>query len=167
VLIELSIGATTALNFAAWLVIQLGLAWGVTQLSATRFNPGGQFARIRGWERSGRFYERWFRIKAWKDNLPDGGRWLSGGFSKARLRSRDRKQLELFARETWRGEFVHWLALGCLPLFGLWNPWWGVLVNAVVALGLNLPCILAQRYNRARLNRALGANSKRWPPNLR
>ncbi len=154
-LIELSIGVTTALNFVAWLVIQLGLAWAITQMSLNRFDPSGWFARERRWERSGRFYEKWFRIRAWKDKLPDAGGWLAGGFSKAQLRANTREHLARFARETWRGEVVHWLALGCLPLFCLWNPWWGVWVNAIVALGLNLPCILALRYNRLRLVRLL------------
>lgn len=154
-LIELSLAATGALNIGAWLVIQLGLAWVFTQLSATRFNPDGKFARIRGWEQAGRFYERWFRIKSWKDNLPDAGRWLNGGFSKAQLRNKTGAHLARFARETWRGELVHWLALGCLPVFCVWNPWWGVMINAAIAVLLNLPCILVQRYNRSRLRRLL------------
>jgi len=155
VLIELSIAATCALNFAAWLVIQLGLAWAITQMSINRFNASSRWAHAQRWEEDGRFYERWFRIKSWKDNLPDAGRWLAGGFPKAQLRRKNREHLARFASETWRGEVVHWLALGCLPLFCLWNPWWGVLVNVAVALALNLPCILAQRYNRARLKRTI------------
>jgi glycosyl-4,4'-diaponeurosporenoate acyltransferase len=155
VLIELSIAATSALNVAAWLVIQLGLAWLITQMPDDRFNATGLLAREKRWERAGRFYERWCRIKSWKDNLPDGGRWLSGGFSKAQLANKSQAHLERFARETWRGELVHWLALLCLPLFCVWNPWWGVLVNAAVAVALNLPCILAQRYNRARIRRVI------------
>lgn len=154
-LIELSIAATCALNFGAWLVIQLGLAWVITQLPADLFDVACWLGREKRWEQAGRFYERFFRIKSWKDNLPDAGRWLSGGFSKAQLFSKTRAHLERFARETWRGELVHWTALGCLPLFCLWNPWWGVLVNALVAVLLNLPCILALRYNRARFLRLL------------
>jgi hypothetical protein len=42
-----------------------------------------------------------------------------------------------------------------LPLFCIWNPWWGVVVNAAVALAVNFPCILALRYNRARFFRVI------------
>ncbi len=154
-LIELSIAATGALNITAWLVIQLGLAWLANQVRIDRFDASGLLAREKRWERAGRFYERWCRIKSWKDKLPDAGRWLSGGFSKAQLRDKTKAHLERFARETWRGELVHWLALLCLPVFCVWNPWWGVLVNAAVAVALNLPCIFALRYNRARFQRLL------------
>lgn len=150
-LVELSIGWVIALNIVAWASIQLGLAWGFTQLAATRFNPDGFFARPRGWERAGRFYEQVFAIKSWKDKLPDGASWLAGGYAKANLRSRSPDTLARFARETWRGELVHWLALLALPLFCIWNPWWAVGVNAAYAVAADVPCILVQRYNRARL----------------
>lgn len=154
-LIELSIGWVITLNVLAWLVIQLGLAWAFTQISSERFNPQHRFARIRKWECNGRLYERVFAIKLWKDRLPDGSRLFRGGFSKALLKSATAVHVDRFLRETWRGEIVHWLALLALPVFCIWNPWWGVLVNAVVAVSVNLPCILALRYNRARFKRLL------------
>ena len=154
-LIEASIGWVIALNVIAWLVIQFGLAWGFTQFSAERFDYRCLFAHPRGWERGGRFYERVFAIKRWKDKLPDASRMFHGGFAKAKLQTATPEYLDRFLRETWRGEVVHWLALLALPLFALWNPWWGVLVNAAVALAVNFPCILALRYNRARFQRLL------------
>ena len=154
-LIELSIAWVIALNVIAWLVIQFGLAWGFTQLAAERFDYRSHFAHPRGWERGGRFYERVFAIKRWKDKLPDAARMFRGGFAKAKLQTATPEYLDRFLRETWRGELVHWLALLTLPLFAIWNPWWGVLVNAAVALAVNFPCILALRYNRARFRRLL------------
>ncbi len=154
-LTELSIAWVTTLNIIAWLVIQFGLAWGFTQLAAERFDYLNALARPRGWEGGGRFYERVFAIKRWKDKLPDASRMFRGGFAKAKLQTATPEFLERFLRETWRGELVHWLALLTLPLFAIWNPWWGVLVNAAVAVGLNFPCILALRYNRARFQRLL------------
>ena len=154
-LIELSIVKVTALNVLAWLVIQFGLAWFFTQLAADRFNPRSIIARPKRWERFGAFYERVFAIKRWKDKLPDAARMFHGGFEKGNLQNASPEYLGRFLRETWRGELVHWLALLTLPLFAIWNPWWGVLVNAAVAVAVNFPCILALRYNRARLNRLL------------
>jgi glycosyl-4,4'-diaponeurosporenoate acyltransferase len=155
VLIELSIAWVIALNIIAWLVIQFGLAWSFTQLGAERFDPHNFFARTKNWERDGRFYERALGIKRWKDKLPDASRMFRGGFAKANLQTASPEYLERFLRETWRGELVHWLALSTLPLFCIWNPWWGVGVNAVVALAVNFPCILALRYNRARFLRVI------------
>ena len=154
-LVELPIIWTTLLNVLAWLVIQLGLAWTMTQISSVRFNPRSAWARLWQWEKSGRAYEKVFAIKRWKDSLPDAANWFKGGFAKAELRAHTPDFLEQFLCETWRGELTHWLALLTLPLFAIWNPGWGVAVNITYAVAANLPCILVQRYNRARFLRVL------------
>jgi glycosyl-4,4'-diaponeurosporenoate acyltransferase len=143
------------LNVLAWVCIQIGLAWSFTRVAAERFDPNHPLARPRLWERNGRVYERFLRIRLWKDKLPDGASWFAGGLPKASLRSRAPEYLRSFTRETWRGELVHWLAMFTLPLFCVWNPWWAVLVNGLYAVTANLPCVLVQRYNRLRICRSL------------
>ena len=112
--------------------------------------------RLRPFERGGRAYERILRIKAWKDTLPEAGSLFRGGFSKRRVARHDRAYLEQFLAETRRAERVHWAIAALGPVFFAWNPWW--LASAMVgyAIGANVPCILVQRYNRARLVRLLG-----------
>jgi len=154
-LVELPIVWTTLLNVLAWLIIQLGLAWMMIRIPANRFNPRSLIAGLRPWENSGRFYEKIFRIKRWKDRLPDAAGRFKGGFAKANLRANTPDFLEQFLRETWRGELTHLLAVLAVPLFAIWNPGWGVAVNAACAVVLNVPCILAQRYNRGRFLRVL------------
>jgi len=149
--IELSIAWIVALNVGGWLAIQMGLAWAFTKMPADWFKPGKPFA----WERAGRFYERVFAIKAWKDRLPDAARWFGGGFAKGALAGRQGDYFQRFIRETWRGELCHWAAIACAPGFFLWNPWWGDLVILAYALAANLPCVAVQRYNRARFERLL------------
>ena len=151
---------TALLNVLAWLIIQFGLAWAMTRISPEQFNPRSSCARLWNWEKSGRAYEKVFAIKRWKDRLPDAANWFKGGFAKAGLRAHTPDFLERFLLETWRGELTHWLALLALPVFTLWNPGWGVAVNAAYAVGANLPCILIQRYNRARLRRVLERQKK-------
>jgi glycosyl-4,4'-diaponeurosporenoate acyltransferase len=156
VLIELPIVWIIVLNVAGWLAIQLGFAWVFTKMPVTWFDPGSVFE----WERDGRFCERMFRIKDWKDRLPDAAHWFGGGFAKGTLAATNRDYLQRFVCETWRGELCHWTATACTPVFFLWNPWWGDLLIVAYALAANLPCILAQRYNRARFQRVLARVSR-------
>lgn len=150
-LIELPAFWIVVLNVIGWPVIQLGLAWFFTRLPAAWFDPPDPHA----WEQGGRIYECVFRIRRWKDRLPDGAGWIDGGFAKGTLAGRSPDYLRRFVRETWRGELCHWLALGCAPLFFLWNPWWADAVIFAYAVAANVPCILAQRYNRLRLRHLL------------
>jgi glycosyl-4,4'-diaponeurosporenoate acyltransferase len=156
-LIELPVFWIVTLNVCGWLVLQLGLAWMFTQMPAAWFNPGPP----RTWERSGEIYERCCAIKRWKDWLPDAASWFAEGFAKGTLIGMEPEYLARFIRETWRGELCHWLALCCVPLFVLWNPWWGDLIIVAYALAANFPCILVQRYNRLRLARMQAARTLR------
>ncbi|MDW7980888.1 MAG: hypothetical protein RMH97_10005 [Verrucomicrobiales bacterium] len=155
--IDLAPAWIIALNVGGWLAIQLGLAWTFTKMPDHWFNPAGPH----WWERAGRFYETVFRIKTWKDWLPDAAHWFDGGFAKAALGDTRPEYLERFIRETFRAELCHWTAIACAPVFFLWNPWWGDLIIVGYALAANLPCILAQRYNRARLTSVLRRKTHR------
>lgn len=97
-------------------------------------------------------------IRVWKPWIPDAGGALPGGVRKASLVRRDAQSLQRLVLETRRAELVHWLLLPCGLLTALWLPPAGVLVNMLFGLAFNLPCLLLQRYNRARLWRCLG----RW-----
>lgn len=148
-LIELPTPWTIALNALGLPALQLGCAWAFTHMPAAWFqNPPA--ARLRR-----DFYESILAIKRWKNYLPDGATWFRGGFAKGKLRHRDPHHLRRFLLEAWRGELCHWTVLALIPLFFLWNPWWGDLLIALYALAANLPCILVQRYNRQRLQHTL------------
>lgn len=139
------------LNTLAWVTIQLTLAWSFTRMPAAWFNT----SKVYSWETDGRIYERYARVKAWKARLPDGASWFAGGISKRNLGGRSPAVLQQFVTESIRGEFTHWSAIIATPLFLIWNPLWALPFHLAYALLANLPCIIAQRYNRARLVRVL------------
>lgn len=120
------------------------------------------WSRLRPFERGGSWYARTVHIKAWKGRLPELGGLFAGGFAK-RGASRDREYLARFVIETRRAEWVHWVAFLLWPVFGLWNPPWAVAVMFVYATMVNAPCVVVQRYNRARLLQALAVLSRRDP----
>lgn len=151
-LIELPTAWVIILNVGGWPALQLALAWAFTRMPVMWFRP----VPPSSWEDNGRFYERVFAIRRWKDLLPDGAPWFAGGFSKRDLAGTDPGYLQRFLRETRRGELCHWFAAAGVPVFFTWNPWWGDLIIVAYAAAANLPCILTQRYNRARMLRLMG-----------
>lgn len=143
------------LDAGVWAVWSTLSGYVAHRVPARRLSRDRFLLRLRGPERGGRVYERVLRIKRWKGWLPEAGDLFAGGFSKRRVLHRDREYLERFAIETRRAELTHWLVMSLAPLFFLWNPWWLALAMVGYALVANLPCLVTQRYNRARLARIL------------
>jgi glycosyl-4,4'-diaponeurosporenoate acyltransferase len=75
----------------------------------------------------------------------------------------------LFAAETRRAEWVHWIAAAPLLVMPAWNPGWLLAVMTGYAAAANAPFIAVQRYNRARIERVLirGSSRRRHPENTR
>jgi glycosyl-4,4'-diaponeurosporenoate acyltransferase len=152
-LIHLSPVGLVVVNTLAWLVLHMAGAYAGTRMPDSAFPPGFWLYRPRRWERGGKVYERMFRIRAWKDRLPDGAALFTGGFRKKNMQGRDPEYLRRFLHETCRAEAVHEAVLVSSLLFFLWNPVWVGWVMIGYAVLANGPCILAQRYNRIRLLR--------------
>ena len=142
-----------AINVLAWLVIHMGFAWLGTRAPIACFKPRAWLFRTYAFERSGRFYESVFRVKTWKDKLPDGAAWFKSGFPKKKLAQADPVYMNRFIVETCRGELVHWIVCLASGLFFLWNEAWVGWLMVVYGIVANFPCIIIQRYNRGRLRR--------------
>ncbi len=148
-------------NLLGWPVLHLSISYFFLRLPTRLFAMDNWLTAARGWEMDGRLYRDCMAIRRWKALLPDGAPWL-GGMAKKKLKARDDQSLAEFVVETRRAEWAHWVMFLCLPLFFLWNPPWACVVMAAYALAANLPCILAQRYNRILLLRVLqNRNTKR------
>lgn len=143
-LIKLSVSSTLFLNVTLWPIIQILLAWLFIRMPLAWLKPTKP-------KESPRIYETCFAIKRWKDQLPDGASYFTGGFAKRGTFQHEANYLRRFISETWRGELCHYTAILFTPLFFLWNPWWANLMMVFYSLAANLPCIITQRYNRIRI----------------
>ena len=150
------------IDAGVWAVWSVLCGYAAHRIAAARLSRDNWLFRPRRFEAGGRFYERWFRIKNWKDRVPDAGDLFRGGASKRRLPAHDREHLEAFAVETRRAELTHWLILAAAPWFFLWNPWWLGLAMVGYGIVANVPCVAIQRYNRARLLRMIQRPSTAW-----
>jgi glycosyl-4,4'-diaponeurosporenoate acyltransferase len=153
-------------NIGGWPAIHLILAKIFLTIPLHRFRADNFITAPQPWEQNGRLYRNVLSIHKWKALLPDGAPWL-GGSSKRHLASNDRTALESFCSETRRAELAHWAMLACTPVFFLWNPPWACGVMLLYGLAANLPCILAQRYNRLVLMRRLAVPAARLQPSPR
>jgi len=95
---------TILLDVFAWLVIHMGVSYGVTQCKPDVFDRTGWLFRARTWEKNGKIYETHLKVKTWKDRLPDAAPWFKGGVSKRTLASLNADTLERFVVETCRGK---------------------------------------------------------------
>ncbi len=155
-LIVLPGGWTVALCFLAWLVFHTVPALICLRLPDRFFAPDRRLYRTRYFEKDGRIYDRLFRVSRWKHLLPDGGAlWNRSGFRKKKLESLSPEYLERFLTEASRGELTHWLTMLSVWTFWLFTPPPIPWIMLAYALAVNIPCILAQRYNRPRIRRLL------------
>jgi len=143
---------TIFLFFAVWAVVPLLLAYLCLLVPDRYFEPTRFLWRTHGFEQDGRIYERVFHIRSWKHLLPDGG----GTFKKRRYKKKNltdysAENLHRFLIETSRGELIHWLGILPFWVFGLFAPPFVIWIMLLYALIVNLPCIIAQRYNRPRV----------------
>ena len=136
-------------------MIGVSVGYAIHRVPRARLEQDGPITRLRGFEADGRWYERHLHIKAWKARLPEAGALFSDGFSKRRLDVRSLAHLERFVTETRRAELTHWVVLGAGAAFALWNPPGLLGVMWLYAVVANVPCLIIQRYNRARLTRVV------------
>jgi glycosyl-4,4'-diaponeurosporenoate acyltransferase len=132
-------------------MVHLGISYLCVKIPIAFFKKDRWLFRIRNWEYRGKAYNRFFKVKKWKSIIPDGGGLFKKGFAKKNLQNSDPLYLKTFMYETKRAELTHWLTIIPAPIFFLWNIWWAGIIMIVYALIVNVPCILLQRYNRARL----------------
>jgi glycosyl-4,4'-diaponeurosporenoate acyltransferase len=144
-----------ALDFIAWLVINLSVAGVISRLRSESFNAETWLFKERNWEKHSRLYEHLFKIKKWKGWLPDGAEVSRKAFKKKHLQTADSGYIQVFILETCRAEILHWIIFLFGFVFFIWNPWYVGIIMIVYAGIANLPCILTQKYNRIRLKRLL------------
>jgi glycosyl-4,4'-diaponeurosporenoate acyltransferase len=126
---------------------------------ARLLNPDNRFFRAKHWEAGGAIYQRVFRVRRWKDALPELSDIFKKLFSKKRIRTFDAEYLHSYIIESCRAELTHFCIIGLSFLFPLWAGFSVSLFIIYISIFLNLPFIIIQRYNRPRIQKLL-ARSK-------
>lgn len=149
---------TIVIDFVAWFIIHVVVVAAMVRIPSNRFDPNHWLFRVRKCEKGGSLYQEIFKIKRWKQHLPDGARFLGQrGFPKKQLDGKSSEYFEGFLIETCRAELTHWVIILFGPFFFLWNPTWVGFFMIFYAFAENIPFIIAQRYNRFRFGRILAS----------
>lgn len=111
--------------------------------------------KTRPFEKNGAIYKKYFKVHIWKKWLPDGASLFKNDFRKKKLESSEVEYLEKFIAESCRAELAHIIGMVPFVLFFLVVEWYIALIMVVYSLIVNLPCVIAQRFNRPRLKAAL------------
>ncbi len=123
---------------------------------STKFSPRLCFYKRwlykeRPWEKGGLFYQKKFKIKKWKDKLPELADFVKTVFPKKYIRDYAESTLEAYMVECCRAELTHWLIILSTLFFPIFTPPFISLGIFLLACLLNLPFVMIQRYNRPRL----------------
>ena len=147
----LSDGMMVLSFFIVWPLLQISITLICNKIKLERYNPNSFFLRSHKWENNGQIYRTVFKIHKWKHFLPDGAKAHKKGFEKKEMKSYDSKYINEFIFQTGRAEITHWAQIIPFWVFGFWCPPFVIILMFIYALLVNIPCILAQRYNRPRL----------------
>ncbi len=150
-IIELTPICTLALCIILWPVIQAAISILCLLIKDKHLSNSSFIFKTHSWEAGGEIYNRFFKIRKWKKFLPDGAAVLKSGYKKKHLNNSSIENLEKFVIESCRAELQHWLSILPFWIFGLFAPTYILKYMLIYALIVNLPCAIAQRYNRPRV----------------
>lgn len=138
-------------NIIAWGFFHFFISYLCFKIPLNFFLEEDRFFKIKKWEQSGEMWQKLLLVKKWKGFLIDGSSIVKKSYNKSHLHGKKKNDLMVFAAETKRAELTHLLLILPAPLFFLWNPVWAGWIMIIYALIANLPFIIVQRYNRARI----------------
>ncbi|MDR1540709.1 MAG: hypothetical protein LBU32_22445 [Clostridiales bacterium] len=118
-------------------------------------NPRNRIFRSRAWEKGGAIYQKLFRVKKWKNSLPELGDFFKSIFYKKKIQRFDNEYLEIYVIESCRAELTHESIIAASFLFAIWAEASVFLTVIYISLLLNIPFIMIQRYNRPRILRMI------------
>jgi len=145
------------MNF--WISLFVILVWHfvvfiyITRRGYKFFYRNNKIKDIKVFQKREKFYENIFKIKFWKDKIPQ---YIGkNGFSKKNFKSFNFSYLKEFIAETYRGEIYHAECCMIIPLLFFASSLNIAICLSIFIIFINLPCIFIQRYNRARLRKLL------------
>ncbi|MBI5973078.1 glycosyl-4,4'-diaponeurosporenoate acyltransferase [Staphylococcus sp. H8/1] len=143
-----------------WCSTQMTISYFFAKLPLTFFEKYERLFKSLSWEENGKLWNTLFQINKWKKYIPEGNKLNPEIYNKKQLTSFKLSNIHRMMLEMRRAELVHWLSI--LPVIAFIKaPRYIKIINLCYALLANIPIIVAQRYNRPRLERYYQLKKKR------
>ncbi|HEX2946785.1 MAG TPA: glycosyl-4,4'-diaponeurosporenoate acyltransferase [Clostridia bacterium] len=139
------------LNLLTFFIFSVVITYLSNKMPDHLYSSNSWLLRHRKWEKRGDFYQRIFRVKLWKRLLPELGDIVKSVFPKKRIKEYTREYLQKYIFESCKSELTHWSIIFSAFLFFLWRDFEPAMMIVLLAIILNLPYIIIQRYNRPRI----------------
>ena len=143
------------LNIGTWILWFYVVGFSVSKLKESFLAKDYIFIKLFSFEKDGSWFRKYLKIDKWKDRVPELGGVFGNGFQKRSIAAGTKDQLQLFIKETRRAELAHWVMTAGWIITIAFNPLWAIVFNLIFAHIVNFPCLIIQRYNRARLIKIL------------
>ena len=143
------------LNIGTWVLWFFIVGFFASKLKDSFLSKDYSFTNLYNFEKDASWFRKYLKIDKWKDRVPELGGVFGDGFQKRSIASGTKDQLQLFIRETRRAELAHWVMTAGWIITIAFNPLWAIVFNLIFAHIVNFPCLIIQRYNRARLIKVL------------
>lgn len=138
-----------------WFLIQFIIAYVISFLPNTLFNPYAFIFRSSKWENNTSIYNKYFKVRKWKNKLPVGKAFVKNDVNLREIKSKDLNYLNKYLIKSCKAEATHILSIISIITFLLWHNVLVTLLIFVFTFSINLPFIIIQRYNRERIIRLI------------
>lgn len=140
-----------AFNLGIFLISSIIVTLISTKLPDRYYNYRNWIYKERKWEKNGEFYQQMFKVKRWKKYMPEIADFINSVFSKKSIKEFDNAYIEKYLLESCRAEFAHWCIIFSSGMFLFYAGPAAFIYMFLIAILINVPFIIIQRYNRPRI----------------
>lgn len=148
-ILRLSFLKNFAMNIAIFIFFSLIITF--IRLPDRFYNYKTGIYKERRWEKSGKFYQAVFKVKRWKKHIPELADFIKFIFPKKFIKEFTDEFLSKYLLESCKAEFVHWCNIFSSTIFLIYEGLSAFTYMFIIAILLNTPFIIIQRYNRPRI----------------
>lgn len=138
-------------NMEIFMFFSIVLTLVATRLPERYYYYKNWIYKERKWEKRGKFYQDVFKVKKWKDHLPELADFIKSVFPKKFIKGFKGEFISRYLTESCKAEFTHWCIIFSTVFFLIHDDISTFFYMLLIAMILNLPFIIIQRYNRPRL----------------